>query len=691
MRGIFINYRQDDSAAVEAVDLGLEGRFGADRVFRDIESMRPGEAYPQQLRAELEQADVLVALIGPRWLALTDENGRPRIMREGDWVRREIARALARRIAVVPVLVHPRDGRPVRPPERQDLPPEIQAFADTTVVHIHWDRMRADVDALAKHLIALVPGLLIGDLFTRPPDDLVPDNAPSTLLRPEYEVVTPFLPRHELGRLQSWVTSAPATSARLLTGPAGSGKTRLAQALCAELVSKKWLAGMLRAGPSAEQLRWTAEVDKPLLVVIDDGELRTEEADAVLTAFCERSATAHAPARLLLITRAGDETLRALRGHRDPRVAELFREGHGNAVIALPECPPDRAAHLAAAHEAFAGRLEMAGSAVWDGPAPDGSLLEVHSAALSRLLRRSNGSPARPIAEMVRHDRRHWRDRLRATGHQDASVDALGTVATIASLCRPASAEEAATLIDRLEVVAGGSRYSARHYVNWLAALFPGPYPLDAVQPDTLAEEIIAATVTAEPDLLVRLPDLATDAQLTRSLAALGRAMARYPELASAVTTLAGTDLDRLVGLGLDAVDAVPNSAPYQRALGQALHDHNASLDLVFGLLPRYATHLEKLSAFTAVTFPLWVKLFPKTLQQQARSTLNLPESKGLADVERAADRLTDFVVQALTHFIDKDTVGPPTAPDGTPLFPPLAVEALRKIWAYRRWLPDPK
>jgi hypothetical protein len=35
----------------------------------------------------LEQADVLVAVIGPHWNALADEQGRLLIQRDKDWVR----------------------------------------------------------------------------------------------------------------------------------------------------------------------------------------------------------------------------------------------------------------------------------------------------------------------------------------------------------------------------------------------------------------------------------------------------------------------------------------------------------------------------------------------------------------------------------------------------------------------------
>jgi hypothetical protein len=55
---------------------------------------------------KLENVDVLLAVIGPRWLDATDKKtGKRRLDDPNDLVRTEIATALRRGIRVVPVLV----------------------------------------------------------------------------------------------------------------------------------------------------------------------------------------------------------------------------------------------------------------------------------------------------------------------------------------------------------------------------------------------------------------------------------------------------------------------------------------------------------------------------------------------------------------------------------------------------------
>src|SRR5262245_9547390 len=107
----------------------LTRRFGADRVFRDSVSMAAGDHYPTKLREGLEQADVLVAVIGPQWNELVDEQGLLLIQRDRDWVRWEIARAIERGIPIVPVLLRdvPDDANP---PDRAILPASIRKLAD---------------------------------------------------------------------------------------------------------------------------------------------------------------------------------------------------------------------------------------------------------------------------------------------------------------------------------------------------------------------------------------------------------------------------------------------------------------------------------------------------------------------------------------------------------------------------------
>ena len=129
MAGVFINYRRKDVPAVAGVLYDhLVKRFGEDQVFRDCASMQAGEDYPTALREGLERATILIAVIGPKWLRLTDENGVRLLDRPKDWVRQEIARALARGITVIPVLVEGAERLPYA-----DLPQRYPAAGPPAV------------------------------------------------------------------------------------------------------------------------------------------------------------------------------------------------------------------------------------------------------------------------------------------------------------------------------------------------------------------------------------------------------------------------------------------------------------------------------------------------------------------------------------------------------------------------------
>jgi len=126
VRKIFINYRRDDRASI-ALNIAqyLERVFGADSIFLDIDRLRAGEQFPLVLEKRLSECRVMLAIIGPGWFNASDEAGRRRLEEPDDWVRLEIARALARNVRVVPVLV---DGATL--PKKNSLPEDIRSLVD---------------------------------------------------------------------------------------------------------------------------------------------------------------------------------------------------------------------------------------------------------------------------------------------------------------------------------------------------------------------------------------------------------------------------------------------------------------------------------------------------------------------------------------------------------------------------------
>src|SRR5512143_3857308 len=104
---IFINYRRDDSAGYALNLYGyLSNHFGEDNIFMDINKIEPGDDFRRALANEVSTCDVVLVMIGRQWLNIKDVRGQRRLDNPGDWVRVEIASALANpRIRVIPVLV----------------------------------------------------------------------------------------------------------------------------------------------------------------------------------------------------------------------------------------------------------------------------------------------------------------------------------------------------------------------------------------------------------------------------------------------------------------------------------------------------------------------------------------------------------------------------------------------------------
>ena len=103
--------------------------------------------------------------------------------------------------------------------------------------------------------------------------------SPLRLIRADYDVV-PFQDRDELTVLDDCCRAAlerPAVKVAVVHGVGGSGKTRLAVELAAQLGGQGWYAGLLRPGGGEADIAWLAAVASPLFVVVDYAETRSEQ------------------------------------------------------------------------------------------------------------------------------------------------------------------------------------------------------------------------------------------------------------------------------------------------------------------------------------------------------------------------------------------------------------------------------
>jgi len=129
---IAISYRRDDSSPITGrLYDRLQAKFGPQNVFMDIDSIRPGVDFREQINETISHADAVIAVIGRRWLGEQPDGSR-RIDDPNDFVRLEIASALKCKIPVVPVLV---DDTPM--PTQAKLPPDLEPLVYRQALPLH--------------------------------------------------------------------------------------------------------------------------------------------------------------------------------------------------------------------------------------------------------------------------------------------------------------------------------------------------------------------------------------------------------------------------------------------------------------------------------------------------------------------------------------------------------------------------
>ena len=150
---IFISYRRDDSAAVvyHIYEI-LTDRYGSGSVFVDIDDVPNGVDFREHLKAELDQTDLVLAVVGPAWCG-ERELGASRINDDNDFVRAEIESAFSQKITTISILV-----LGANMPKPEELPASLQEFVflnatrvDTGIdFHHHVDRLIRSMDELLK-------------------------------------------------------------------------------------------------------------------------------------------------------------------------------------------------------------------------------------------------------------------------------------------------------------------------------------------------------------------------------------------------------------------------------------------------------------------------------------------------------------------------------------------------------------
>ena len=334
--------------------------------------------------------------------------------------------------------------------------------------------------------------------------------SPAMLLRADAEAVAFRGRADELRALRDWCRGdAGGFSVRVVTGPGGQGKSRLARQLAEGLRAEGWTTGHLRAelrdsDLALPELR-SLETALDFLLVIDYADARPSLVRRVI----DQLRGCRHRTRLLLLARTGgawrsdgltashaDEILaRApttelaalVSGGGPPEaLAELYRGALGDLAGLLEELPglPGRPP---AGWPALVPALGVPGQLGADG---DESALTVQMTALTALLQHGSApvraAPEEPAeATLLRHEQRYWLRAAERLGPFDPVV--LQQAVAVAALCGARDESEALAAIGALPDIPPAR---APVVAAWLRTLYPaGPDRFwGPLQPDRVGE-----------------------------------------------------------------------------------------------------------------------------------------------------------------------------------------------------------
>jgi len=182
--GIFISYRRiDTNWAAVYLRHHIARHLPGVPVFMDIESIAPGEDFVEVIHQNVDRCRIMLAVIGPNWLTVSNNFGQRRLDDPNDFVRLEIGRALERKIRLIPIQV---DG--ARMPPAHVLPAPLQPLARRNAVTVDHHSHARDLDMIVEALEKAFPG-----------QRRDPSQTERMEPRPEPSADTPSAPQTQIG------------------------------------------------------------------------------------------------------------------------------------------------------------------------------------------------------------------------------------------------------------------------------------------------------------------------------------------------------------------------------------------------------------------------------------------------------------------------------------------------------------
>lgn len=401
-----------------------------------------------------------------------------------------------------------------------------------------------------------------------------PPRSLARLLDPRLELVR-FVGRDgELAELAAWCQNDGASRLRLVTGPGGVGKTRLALELCKRLDELGLATERIGDGAEGTAIGTLRSLTrKRALLVVDYAETRVH----LPTMLADLASDSGEGVRVLLLARSTGDWWDRL-GAGDPAIWDLVLP----ARQAQLELSPVIAAEIADAEivaqavKSFARELRLPERRVvilGDPGTGQRRVLDLHAAALVAVLEEGSDGTVRVdiravLDELLRHEQHYWYDTARARGlfdgRQGATAKTLRQLVAVTCLLGAETHDEAMRLAGRIP-----GMFPSAKITEWLEGLYP-PDPgqpdwVGSVQPDRLAELHVLKEFSVAPGLADGCLTGLNSRQALRAVSILARASSDYPEAENLFreTLPAVADLIAQMDAPADALTAIFDAIPY--------------------------------------------------------------------------------------------------------------------------------
>ena len=368
--------------------------------------------------------------------------------------------------------------------------------------------------------------------------------------------------KDELAGLEWWWDD-PKRAVVVVTGPAGTGKTRLVTEF-AKGRPAPWISGWLRADRGGDAVAAIAACGDPALILVDDADQRADVA-ALLTSLNADRGTGPT-ARVILVSRAPG-LLRRLAPTLDDRSRGML-EGIRELPLGPFGSADDRVRWFAEAVRAYASARQTPPP---DLPAhlsgyvtdPAEPILTLQAQALLAVLESERSRPWRSrsddlpfdqvAAALFAHEEHRWQKSRPGFGLTDLTSPVQARAVAILLLASPAEQDQAVAALRWVPELADAPTERRANIASWVAHLYASdpPWPIH-VKPDMLAEWFVVAQLTGTPalaDLLHAMTPTRKDAVLVL----LAHASDHIPQAVQLFADVVAADVPYLAEAGMAA------------------------------------------------------------------------------------------------------------------------------------------